>query len=88
MTILHHKKSNYCTIQYGYSKCETHAQVFSQTFMHGNSKNEITQRNGRKQEEKSEYGKKQRVHEKISPNVLTITWNYCSPGVSMPQRSG
>ena len=33
------------TIQYGYSKLETHARVFSQTLGHGNSKNEIRQRN-------------------------------------------
>ena len=33
------------TIQYGYRTWETHAPVFSQTLTHGNSKNEIRQRN-------------------------------------------
>ena len=36
------------TIQYGNSKCGTHARVFSQTLLHGNSKNEIRQRNKKK----------------------------------------
>ena len=43
------------TIQSGYRKCGTHARVFSQTHTHGNSKNEIRQRKGRSQEERSEY---------------------------------
>ena len=34
-----------CTIQYGYRTLGTHARVFSQTLWHGNSKNEIRQRN-------------------------------------------
>ena len=35
------------TIQHSDRKCGTHARVFSQTLLHGNSKNEIRQRNGR-----------------------------------------
>ena len=34
------------TIQNGYRKRGTHARVVSQTLPHGNSKNEIRQRNG------------------------------------------
>ena len=37
------------TIQYGYRKCVTHARVFSQALVHGNSKNEIRQRNKKKE---------------------------------------
>ena len=44
------------TIQYGYRKYETHERVFSQTLMHGNSKNEIRQRN--KMKKRSEEGVK------------------------------
>ena len=43
------------TIQYGYRKWGTRARVFSQTLAHGNSKNEIRQRNKiRKEEERRE----------------------------------
>ena len=53
------------TIQYGYRTWGTHARVFSQTLAHGNSKNEIRQRNRRRhKEERREYGKKQSEHEK------------------------
>ena len=52
------------TIQYGYRKWGTHARAFSQTLVHGNSKNEIRQRNRRRwEEERREYGKKQSGHE-------------------------
>ena len=33
------------TIQHGYGTWGTHARVFSQTLVHGNSNNEIRQRN-------------------------------------------
>ena len=36
------------TIQYGYRKWGTHARMFSQTLAHGNSKNQIRQRNRRR----------------------------------------
>ena len=36
------------TIQYGYRKWRTHAQVLSTTLVHGNSKNEIIQMNRRR----------------------------------------
>ena len=36
------------TIQYGNRKCETHARVFSQALLNGNSKIEIRQRNKKK----------------------------------------
>ena len=40
------------TIQVGYGKCGPHAQAFSQTFVHENSKTEMRQRNRwRRQEE-------------------------------------
>ena len=41
----HAKKAS--TIQYGYRECGTQAHVFSETLVHGNSKNEIRQRNRR-----------------------------------------
>ena len=42
-----------------YRKWRTRARVFSQTLAHGNSKNEIKQRNRRRREEEwREYGKK------------------------------
>ena len=45
---------------HGYRIWGTHTHVFSQTLAHGNSKNEIRQRNARgKSEERREYGKKQ-----------------------------
>ena len=40
---LHQREKWGSTIQYGYRKLGTHARVFSQTLMHGNSKNEIRQ---------------------------------------------
>ena len=39
--LLHLTEKKGDTIQYGYRKLGTHAQVFSQTLLHGNSKNEI-----------------------------------------------
>ena len=45
------------TIQNGYRKCGTHARVFSQTLVYGNSKNEIRQRN-KKKKIRSEAGAK------------------------------
>ena len=52
------------TIQYGWRTWGTHARVFSQTFAHGNSKNEIRQRDRRRHtEERHEYGKKYSGHE-------------------------
>ena len=44
------------TIKYGYNKCGIRARVFSQTLKHGNNKNEIRQRNRRRQEERREFG--------------------------------
>ena len=41
--LLHQREKGGSTIQYGYGKRGTHAQVFSQTLPHGNSKNEIRQ---------------------------------------------
>ena len=50
--------------RYGYRKWGTHARVFSQTLAHGNSKNEIRQRNRQRwKEERREYAKKQSEHE-------------------------
>ena len=54
-------------IQHDYKKCGTQARVFSKTLTlaHGNSKNEIRQRNRRKSlEERSEYGKRYSGHER------------------------
>ena len=52
------------TIQNGYRTWGTHARVFSQILAHGNSKNEIRQRDRRRHtEERREYGKKYSGHE-------------------------
>ena len=57
--LLHQKEKRGSTIQYDYRKRRTHAWVFSQTLTHGNSMNEIRQRNrGRRHEERREYGSK------------------------------
>ena len=61
------------TIKYGYRKCGTHAQVLPQTLAHGNSKNEIRQRNRRWKEERGEYGKKYNGHEKQKKSRRPIT---------------
>ena len=44
-------------IQYGYRKCGTHARMFSQPLLRGNSKNEIRQRT-KKKKIKNEAGAK------------------------------
>ena len=60
------------TIQYGNRTWGTHARVFSQTLAHGNSKNEIRQRDRRRRlEERREYGKKQCGHEQKSRRPIT-----------------
>ena len=46
--LLHRREKWGSTIQYGYRKRGTHARVFSQTLTHGNSKNEIRQRDKRR----------------------------------------
>ena len=45
------------TIQCGYKKWGTRARVFSQTLANENNKNQIRKINGRRYEERSEYGK-------------------------------
>ena len=60
--------------------------MFSQTRVHGNSKNEIRHRNsGRRRDEKSEYGTKPSKQEKKIPNGQTIAWVHCTPGVTIPK---
>ena len=49
--------------QYGYRKYEIRAQLFSPTLAHGNSKNEIRERNRTKKKENSEHRKKYSVRE-------------------------
>ena len=62
--LLHQRKKRGSTIQYGYRKLVTHARVFSQTLMHGKSKNEIRQtKTERRTEERRQYGKKYSWHE-------------------------
>ena len=62
--ILHQREKWGSTIQYGYRKRGAHAQVFSQTLKHGNSKNEIRQWGRRRHtEERRKYGKKYSGHE-------------------------
>ena len=62
------------TIQCGYRKCGTHARVVSRTLAHGNSKNEIKQRDeeGDKRGmsmERSKSDTKERSHDGLSqPN--------------------
>ena len=46
--LLHQREKRGSTIQYGYSKWGTHARVFFQTLVHGNSRNEIRQRDRRR----------------------------------------
>ena len=54
------------SIQYGYRKRGTHAQVFSRTPAHGNSKIEIRQLKIKgKKSRRNECGKKHRGHEKV-----------------------
>ena len=43
MAIVSNAMAKAFIIQYGYRNCETDARVFSQTLMHGNSKNEKRQ---------------------------------------------
>ena len=50
-------------VQYGYRESGTHAGMFSQTLERENSKNEIRQRNRRRQTAKREYEKTQSEHE-------------------------
>ena len=52
-------KLKYVLLNMVIEKCKTHAQVFSQTLVHGNSKYENTLRTNRKRKaEKREHGKK------------------------------
>ena len=51
------------TIQYGYRKWGTHAQVFSLTLAHGNSNMEIRQRDRRRREVSMERSKAARKEE-------------------------
>ena len=44
-TIASTEKASTIQIQYGYGKRGSHARGFSQTLVHGNSKNEIQQKN-------------------------------------------
>ena len=79
------KKEN--TIKYGYRKCGTHAQVFSQSFPHGNSKNKIRQiHRGRMSEEKREYGWKYSEYEKKSSDDETVARAYRPLMVAIPGK--
>ena len=76
-----YKAKKASTIQYGYTKYETHARVFFKTLPHGNSKNE-------KLAETEEVGKMRRVNmergttgTKRSPDCATVTWVYRNLGL-------
>ena len=70
-TISRRKKSK--TIQYGNTKLETHARLFSQTLAHGKSKNEIRQKKTEEERKRGASMERNRVGtKKGSPGGISL----------------